>query len=125
MAIVKGKPHNTVQRKKDLIKALTKHLGLISYACEDANVSVKTYYLWLANDPEFKETVEQISEKQQDFVEKALITNIREGNASSIQFYLKTKGRKRGYQERQEIELSSKEIKFSFGDADLLTPDGE
>jgi hypothetical protein len=38
-----------------------------------------------------------------DTAESALFNQIKEGNVTSIIFYLKTKGRRRGYVERQEI----------------------
>ena len=42
-----------------------------------------------------------------------LIKNIREGKTAEIIFYLKTKGKKRGYVERSEIEIEKPKYDLS------------
>ena len=42
-----------------------------------------------------------------DFGETQLHAQIREGNTSATIFFLKTKGKRRGYIERSEMDLSS------------------
>ena len=108
---------DTEKNKEKLLEALKEHRGLISYACTDSGISRSTYYVWMAIDPDFKKAVDEIADSQIDFVERALIRRIGEGSDSSIQFYLKTKGKKRGFQEvnKQEIELTTKDLKFNFG----------
>ena len=41
-----------------------------------------------------------------DFAESQLHKQIRDGNSTATIFFLKTKGKKRGYVERQEIEAT-------------------
>ena len=50
-----------------------------------------------------KQEVESIEDVALDFAESALHDNIKNGKEASIIFYLKTKGKNRGYVERQEI----------------------
>jgi hypothetical protein len=45
----------------------------------------------------FNEKVKDIDAKTLDIVEKLLLDEINKGNMGAIQFYLKTKGRNRGY----------------------------
>lgn len=89
--------------KQRLVKALVKSLGIVTDACKLAKVERVTYYKYLKEDPEFAKEVDSISDVALDFAESALHENIRNGKEASIIFYLKTKGKKRGYIERQEI----------------------
>jgi len=66
-----------------------------------------TFYNWMKNDPEFAEACKVAEEIALDFAESKLHKLIRDENPSSVFFYLKTKGKKRGYIERQEIDQSS------------------
>ena len=89
--------------KQRLLKALVKTLGIVTDACKLAKVERTTYYKYLKADPEFAKEVESIEDVALDFAESALHNNIEKGKEASIIFYLKTKGKKRGYIERQEI----------------------
>ena len=92
--------------KKTMLEALERSLGIVSTACEKAGVSRQTHYNWLKDDPEYKAAVDQIQESVIDFAESHLYKLIKEGNPAANIFYLKTKGKSRGYIERQEVEVS-------------------
>ena len=94
----------TQRRKSKLLKALAESKGIVAYACEAAGVSRNTYYEWLKNDDDFKQKAEEITEATLDRVEAKLLEAINEDNLTAIIFYLKTKGRNRGYVERIENE---------------------
>ena len=94
--------------KKAMIKALEKTLGVITTACQSVGIARSTFYEWYNKDEEFKKEVDSISEMALDFAESALFKQIQANNPTSTIFYLKTKGKKRGYTERQEIEHSGK-----------------
>ena len=91
--------------KKTMLEALERSLGIVSTACEKAGVSRQTHYNWLKDDPEYKTAVDQIQESVIDFAESHLYKLIKEGNPAANIFYLKTKGKSRGYIERQEVEV--------------------
>ena len=93
----------TEQHKKAILEALEKSLGVVTTACKKVGVGRTTFYGWLKEDKEFAEKVNDIQNIALDFVESKLFENIREGKTSEMIFYLKTKGKKRGYVERQEI----------------------
>lgn len=88
--------------KKRMLEALTKTLGVVTQACEEADVSRTQFYKWVNEDDEFKKEVESVSDIAIDFTESKLFKQIDEENITAIIFYLKTKAKHRGYIERQE-----------------------
>lgn len=93
--------------KKAMIQALEKALGIVTTACKTAGISRDTHYRWLKEDPEYARMVEDIADIALDFAESQLHKQIMDGEVSSTIFFLKTKGKKRGYIERQEITGST------------------
>ena len=90
--------------KKNLLEALKKNLGNVMASCSQVGCSRKTYYEYYNNDPEFKKDVDSIAEDALDFTEGKLFSLINDENPTAILFYLKTRGKHRGYVEKQEIE---------------------
>mgnify|MGYP003135424515 FL=1 len=90
--------------KKKLISALEDNLGIVTAACKQVKVARATYYNWYNNDKDFRASVDDIQDQTLDFVETQLHKKIKDGDTTSIIFYCKTKGKKRGYVERQEIK---------------------
>lgn len=99
--------NSTEQKKKAVIEALKKTLGVVSAACEAVGIGRTIFYEWKKDDPEFRANVDDIEEYAIDFVESKLYEQIASNDTTSIIFYLKTKGKKRGYSERPEFEKES------------------
>ena len=57
---------------------------------------------------ELRKVKEEIEESYLDLAESKLMKKINEGDNGSIFFYLKCKGKKRGYIENQRLELTGK-----------------
>ena len=95
--------NKTEQHKKAMIEALEKSLGVVTTACKKVGIGRTTFYGWLQDDPEFAKEVDDIQNIALDYAESQLHKQIGKGNTSATIFYLKTKGKKRGYIERQEI----------------------
>ena len=87
-------------KKEKFLDALARGYGIIATACEAVNVGRTTYYRWYNSDAEFKERVDEITETQVDFVESKLMQSINANDTTAIIFYLKTKGKKRGYSDK-------------------------
>ena len=96
----------TDKKKKEFLKALRNNLGHISNSCQAVNICRKTYYLWIDKDPDFKEDVDHVKESLLDMAECKLLENIENNENIAIIFYLKTKGKQRGYIEKQEVEVT-------------------
>lgn len=94
----------TEQDKETMLAALRQSMGIVSTASKKSGIGRTTHYQWLKDDPDYKARVEEIAEEVIDFAESAMYKQIAEGNAKMIEFFMKTRGRKRGYEERQTIE---------------------
>jgi len=95
--------NKTEQYKKAVLIALEKSLGVVTEACKKAGIGRTTFYKWCKADQEFKKQVDEIESVALDFAESQLFKNIGAGKEASLIFYLKTKGRKRGYCEKIEV----------------------
>ena len=103
-----GKKERTL-KKDTLIQALENSLGIVSTACNRTGISRSSYYKWYKEDQEFRKKVDDIDNVKLDFVESKLFKNIENEKEKSIIFYLQHKGHKRGYIQRQNINLTSNE----------------
>ena len=61
-----------------------------------------------------KQKVDSISNKFIDFAETHLKKQIESGSVQATTFFLRTRGRKRGYNEKQEIDLTSGEERIKI-----------
>ena len=115
MAKLKDSP-KSLHIKRALVEAMTKSLGIVTQACKAVGVDRRTYYDWYAKDPEFKKEIDDIQNVALDFVEGQLFKQINKGEISSTIFYLKTKGKSRGFIERSEVEVAEvKTFKIGYG----------
>ena len=89
-------------------------------ACEKADITRSRHYAWMNEDAEYKNAVDSIDSKFIDFAESSLKKQIKEGNTTATTFFLRTRGRKRGYNEKQEIDITSGDerikININLGD---------
>ena len=95
-----SKENKIRHNKKKIIEALEKSLGIVTTACKIAGIHRSTYYEYYNTDEEFKKECDDMSNIVLDFAESQLHKQIKDGNPSSTIFYLKTKGKKRGYYEK-------------------------
>ena len=94
-------------KKKAMIEALEKSLGVVTTACKLAEISRQTHYEWYREDEEYRLGVDSIDDITLDFAESQLHKQIKAGNTVATIFYLKTKGKRRGYIEKTETDLTS------------------
>jgi hypothetical protein len=94
--------------KKKLMIALTEFMGNISMSCKSLDISRNEYYKFYDRDEDFRIHAEQCRERRIDFAESKLDRLIDQENPTAILFLLKTIGAKRGYTERQELDLTTK-----------------
>ena len=88
-----------------LMDAMRKSGGNISFSCKKAGISRTVFYEWMKEDPELATASKDVEEEQIDFVESKLMQRISENDMTGIIFFLKTKGKGRGYIENQRHEI--------------------
>lgn len=106
--------------KAKLLDALEKSLGIVTPACKEVGISRDRFYTYYHDDPEFKKAVDDIQNIQLDFVENQMFRKIKEGSERSILFYMRYRGRKRGYTDNIDLtsggEKLNSDIKVVFVD---------
>lgn len=106
-----SKTNKTEQHKKAVLEALEQSLGVVTSACKKVGIGRTQFYHWLKDDEEFAQAVKDIDDIAIDFAESQLHKQIKEGATAATIFYLKTKGKKRGY-----IETTHNQVDFPSGD---------
>jgi len=91
--------------KEAFIIAYKENFGNITIACESAGVGRGQYKAWCEKDPEFRQRLAEIEPEEimLDFGEHKLMERVAKGDTLATMFLLKTKGKRRGYIERQEV----------------------
>ena len=79
----------------------------ITAACAALNITRQTFYTRKAKSKKLQELIEEADESMLDFAESKLIEHINNNDITSLIFFLKTKGKKRGYVERTEHDVNA------------------
>jgi len=96
----------TTNAKIRMIKAMERHMCIVSKASKSAKIDRSRHYIWLNDDSEYKKAIENLTETVHDMVENELFQQIKGGNTTSTIFYMKCKMRGRGYIEKTEMDLN-------------------
>jgi hypothetical protein len=97
----------TQTNKEKMLDALELSLGIVTEACVKCGLSRTQHYKWYNEDEEYRKAVDSLDSKFIDFAETHLKKQIENGSTQATTFFLRTRGRKRGYNEKQEIDLTS------------------
>ena len=89
-----------------VIQALHDANGILAQAANNLGCSRTTIYNYINKYPKVEKAYEEASETVIDKVESKLMALIKGGNVPSTIFFLKTKGRSRGYTEHSSIALT-------------------
>ena len=91
--------------KLNMLEALEKSLGIVTNALKISGTAKTTYHRWINEDE-----VKDVGNTALDFAESKLFSQIKDNNHSSTQFYLKNKGRDRGYGDKLDITTGGDKI---------------
>ena len=108
-------------RQAKFLKIFVDNNFHVTEACGRAGISRRTYYHWLHDDPDFAEKVEDSFETRLDDWERQLHKNIMKGDTASIIFGLKTRGKDRGYTEREFVNTKTIKILEKIRSGEMTT----
>jgi len=102
----RGRPKGRTD--EEIAQAIIAAGGFISRAAEMLNVHYSTIYQRIQKTPALQSLTAHIDEKLLDYGELELIKAMKRGESWAICFYLKCKGKGRGYVEKQTV-ISTKD----------------
>jgi hypothetical protein len=100
---VKTREDKQKKKKAEFLQVYSQKANNVHLTCKAVGISRATFYAWIRDDDDFRETIWHVEEGDIDAAETALKRQVLDGNITAIIFYLKTKGKNRGYVERQEL----------------------
>lgn len=88
---------------EQVAEALRNAGGIFTGAAQQLNCSPNTVANYVKDSPTLQSLLEELQEQHLDLAETKLIKMILDGDRTAVIFYLKTKGKGRGYSERTEV----------------------
>jgi hypothetical protein len=95
--------NRTAEKKRQFLAAYQAKACNISQACAAVDISRSTFYDWLTTDLLFAAAIKDIDEALLDWAESMLFKGIKDGDHTLLIFFLKTKGKGRGYIEKVDV----------------------
>ena len=78
----------------------------ITATCTALGIARKTFYEWREKKKKLAEGLEAAEEAIIDFAESKLVEHINNDDVQALIFFLRTKGKKRGYVEKTETDVN-------------------
>ena len=93
-------------KNEKIVEVFRKKACNVSATCIALNIDRKTFYDWKKKSPELSAMLDDACESLIDNAETMLLSKINDGDLTAIIFFLKTKGKKRGYIDGREIDAN-------------------
>lgn len=97
------------QTKLKFIESLKDTMN-ISITCDALGVPRRTFYYWLEHDKWFNQMYEEAMAREFDWVKSKWMMKINEGDMKAIERYIKSRGHKYGYEEKQPAQTQNLNI---------------
>jgi hypothetical protein len=108
-------------RKKKMVEAMAKHLGIVTSACQEVGLNRDTYYQWLKNDKDFAYAISELDGRKEDVIEKAFLSLVIDRNPQAVIHAVKTKLKHRGYgEEVSKVSVVTNAPTYSL---EIIRPD--
>lgn len=89
-----------------IVKIYEKKGCNITATCTALGIARKTFYEWREKKKKLAEGLEAAEEAIIDFAESKLVEHINNDDVQALIFFLRTKGKKRGYVEKTESDVN-------------------
>ena len=89
-----------------IVKIYEKKGCNITATCTALGISRKTFYEWKEKKKKLAEGLKAAEEAIIDFAESKLVEHINNDDVQALIFFLRTKGKKRGYVEKTEADVN-------------------
>lgn len=90
--------------KQRILDYMQNSIESVSIVAQKFDISPQYLYKFMKDDLEFKAALELQNDLKVDYVEGKMFENIDVNDSSMIQFYLKHKGKHRGYTDKLQID---------------------
>jgi hypothetical protein len=94
------------RKKKEFVESFPKLLFSVTKTCKKVEISRRTYHNWRNNDEIFNEAIKILNEQRMEFGEDCLYRSMNKLHPQSILFWMRTKGKDLGYNEKNEITVN-------------------
>jgi len=102
---------------QQVITALQMCAGIKSMAAQKLGCKFDTVTNYIDRYPEVAQALTEIEEDKLDLAEAKILTHIRDGNLGACIFYVKCKGKRRGWTERTEVTGRDGKPLFDYASA--------
>lgn len=101
--IISSKGDYLSPRQRKILKTLAKCNGIITHAMKLGRFNHQTHQKYMRENQKYNQAYNEIIECTIDMAEQSLLNQVVGENTAATIFYLKTKGKHRGYVERHEV----------------------
>ena len=120
LKLVKKVPYK--KNIKDIFpETLYKNKGSIFHTCAFLNINICTYYRWCKSDPDFNRSCKAMLYRLVDKANDYLWEKMEQGDTKSIIYYLKTKGRRMGWNPNYDSQFNDVSKDFVDDDEDNIS----
>lgn len=103
-----------ILRQRQVIESLERNMGMLTYTAKELRCSYSVLKKYVEKNKGVAEALKAIEEESLDLAESGLMTLIKRCNPAALFFYLKTKGKRRGYVENDFQPVPTAPIVFKY-----------
>jgi len=96
--------------KEDIINVMQETWGNVAQTAKILNIDSAKLRSWVLNDPVFFAKLEEIRKARVEMAENKLLNLINMNHFGAIKFFLQTQGRKEGYNEKVDVNLTTQPL---------------